>query len=363
MDEITSLEDIESIDELVDRIDSLNVSSNEKKSSINPEDEFWGHCSSLQIWAENDYNTNLLHGSLAFPLLAKLSSMGDPLAKKVFKKEVIRRLSSRYFPTVFRLIEAGYTFYFEYEVYEITFEEMQKKLNKEELKEIIEAEAGWSAGGGYLGNYEELEVKYSLNSEELEIFKEIESHIGRFIPSCNDTSIKGPFIYIENNKVILLALDNLNLTYIPECVGSLKNIERLRLGDNKLKQIPESIGNLKNLLNLSLHSNLLDSLPQSIKNLKKLDILLLSDNEFTEIPIDILFLENLEYLTLRKNKLSQIPKEITKLKNLERLELRYNNLTNIPKFISNLTSLKELYLYGNPLKEIPESVLHLVKSK
>ena len=35
---------------------------------ISPETEFWGHCSNLQAWAENNYNTRILHRNLAFPL-------------------------------------------------------------------------------------------------------------------------------------------------------------------------------------------------------------------------------------------------------------------------------------------------------
>ena len=202
----THLNDIESIDELVDKLKNLNVNSNLSKTELSPEDEFWGHCSSLQIWAENEYNTDLLHSSLAFPLLVKLSLLGDPLAKKLFKKEVIRRLSSGFFPTIYRLIEAGHTSKFELYDYEISFKNMRKKLSREDLKKIVQIEAEQSAGGGYLGNYEGLQLKYSLDSEKLKLIKEIESHIGRFLPYCSDTSIKGPFMHIENNKICRLVI-------------------------------------------------------------------------------------------------------------------------------------------------------------
>lgn len=61
--------------------------------SFAPEEEFWGHCSNLQMWAENDYDTHFLHRNLAFPLLRKLADLGDPLASIKFKEEIIYRAS------------------------------------------------------------------------------------------------------------------------------------------------------------------------------------------------------------------------------------------------------------------------------
>ena len=57
---------------------------------ISPIEEFWAHCSNLQVWCENDYDTSLIHSNLAFPLLKKLMEIGDPLARKVFKKELAK---------------------------------------------------------------------------------------------------------------------------------------------------------------------------------------------------------------------------------------------------------------------------------
>ncbi len=46
----------------------------------------------LQSWYENNYDTRLLHSNLAFPLLKKLTDIGDPLTKQVFKEEIAKRL-------------------------------------------------------------------------------------------------------------------------------------------------------------------------------------------------------------------------------------------------------------------------------
>jgi len=78
---------------------------------ITPEIEFWGHCSNLQAWVENQYATELLHRDIAFPLLKRLTDSGDKLAKKAFIEEIARRFASKN-PTVRQfLLEEGYLKY------------------------------------------------------------------------------------------------------------------------------------------------------------------------------------------------------------------------------------------------------------
>ena len=78
------------------------------KYEIDPETEFWGHCSNLQSWYKHDYDTRLLHSNLSFPLLKRLTKVGDPLANKVFKEEIAKRLASGYGTVIDYLTEEGY---------------------------------------------------------------------------------------------------------------------------------------------------------------------------------------------------------------------------------------------------------------
>ena len=48
----------------------------------------------LQVWAEMNYDTRILHRNLAFPLLKKLAQVGDPIAKKALKDEIAKRFLS-----------------------------------------------------------------------------------------------------------------------------------------------------------------------------------------------------------------------------------------------------------------------------
>ncbi len=102
-----------SIDEVVDDDDTRVF------VPISPEEEFWVHCSNLQAWAENNYNTALLHSNIAFPLLEELTRLGDPLAIRVFKDEVVKRLTSDHMPTVFYLLKHWYLDIFTEEEYDL----------------------------------------------------------------------------------------------------------------------------------------------------------------------------------------------------------------------------------------------------
>jgi len=86
-----SLQNIKTIDELYDISRKTLNKKDINVYQINPLDEFWAHCSNLQAWAENGYDTRLLHRNIAFPLLKRLTEVGDNTAKKVFKEEISKR--------------------------------------------------------------------------------------------------------------------------------------------------------------------------------------------------------------------------------------------------------------------------------
>jgi len=104
--EISHLDDIESIDEAAEQLG--HSTEKEEIAYIEPEVEFWGHCSNLQVWAENNYNTCLLQSELAFNLLKALVEAGDIKSKQVLKEEIVRRINSGYLPVAFYLISEDY---------------------------------------------------------------------------------------------------------------------------------------------------------------------------------------------------------------------------------------------------------------
>lgn len=95
IDDLEKFSEIESIDEVAEMLNwDVDEGQEGVVYDIPPETEFFGHCSNLQAWYEHGYNINLLHTNLAFPLLQKLTDIGDPLAKKVFREEIIKKIAS-----------------------------------------------------------------------------------------------------------------------------------------------------------------------------------------------------------------------------------------------------------------------------
>lgn len=108
IERIEDYQEIKSIDQAADMLGWKEEGQEGVESFIDLETEFWGHCSNLQTWYENNYDIRLLHSNLAFPLLKHLTHCGDPLAKKVFKEEIAKRIESGYLSVISYLIEENY---------------------------------------------------------------------------------------------------------------------------------------------------------------------------------------------------------------------------------------------------------------
>ncbi len=130
----TNMTKINSIDDAVEKFDRSfefpRVQGEIRK--INPKTLFWAHCSNLQVWFENNYNSSLIHSNLAFPLLKELAKAGDRIAKRVFKEEVAQRFESKNLSVIQFLLYNEYLDYLNKEELEIVLE--QTKVN---LRNII----------------------------------------------------------------------------------------------------------------------------------------------------------------------------------------------------------------------------------
>lgn len=128
VDKAEEFNEVESIDDVLENVgwkdEYLGVEQKMVKYGLLPEDEFFGHCSNLQVFYESNYDTKLLHRTLAFPLLKELTNNGDPIAKKVFKEEIVKRIENGNI-TVFK-----YLFIEEYIDY-LSIDELNATLNPE----------------------------------------------------------------------------------------------------------------------------------------------------------------------------------------------------------------------------------------
>lgn len=118
--------DINSIDELVDL--SPNIEEIDLKFlGVSKEVEFFGHCSNLQLWSENNYDTRLLHSNICFPLLNELCKQGSIKALSMYKKEITKRINSMYIPTIWYLIKNGYLEVFTSQEINVLLDEFKEK--------------------------------------------------------------------------------------------------------------------------------------------------------------------------------------------------------------------------------------------
>ncbi len=108
---IEKYDNINSIDEAADTLDHSLELTSQNPQIIDSRTEFWGHCSNLQAWYENKYDTRILHRNLAFPLLKKLADAGDRRAIRSFKEEIGRRFETGYPSVVLYLLEEGFLHY------------------------------------------------------------------------------------------------------------------------------------------------------------------------------------------------------------------------------------------------------------
>ena len=273
---VNDLNSIDSIDEASEKLSHILESYDDFESivTINPETQFWAHCSNLQAWYENEYDTRLLHSNLAFPLLKNLTEVGDPLAKKVFKEEVALRLESGYPPVIIFLIAKKYIDFLDRETFLLSV------LNEKDAFTILEIEKS-------------LGIK--LNAE-----------YGDFDSRDPDTNA---FLFLDR-KVLGLQLIDLNINLVFKHIVELEHIYVLILGGCNLTKLPCSIEKLKNLTYFDLGDNKLKSIPREIKKLPDLQEVYLGANNISDIQNIVEITENLEHLdrlSLRGNKIKILP--------------------------------------------------------
>ena len=321
VDEISSFDNIESIDEAVDKLGSVDDET-WRELDINPDMEFWAHCSNLQAWVESDYDTRLIHSNLAFPLLKKLYEVGDPLAKRVFKEEVIKRFKSGYPNVVHFLICEGYIdplsksernrafkdFNYEYLRCDVSYDSL--KL----LEYLIDLGAP---------KYAEIILKeqvFKLLKERIDPYVDVFTFLVNY--DLMRLFTKEELDSLQVKSLVLEDIFNIN---IPSEIGFLTSLEELYISsENTIITLPDTIGNLSSLKKLDLHSCDVDE----------------------KIPTTIAKLKSLKYLALPYY-LSYIPDWLRNLTNLEELDLSANNVKIVPECIKNLKQLKILGVHSS----------------
>jgi len=194
------------------------------------------------------------------------------------------------------------------------------------------------------------------------IFDELKGTIGT-IPLVEEIERETFGIKIDNDNIVGIGLFCCRLKALPESIGNLKSLQKLRLESNQLETLPESIGDLESLQELRLEENQIKTIPESIGKLSLLKELDLENNQLKTLPESIGNLKSLQELWLGDNQLKRLPESIGTLKSLKVLVLEGNQLKSLPESIGTLKSLQTLVLGNNPLRTLPESIGNLKSLK
>ncbi len=390
-DKIRNLDEIRSIDEATENSPVLTqIRYREPKYY---ESEFWGYCSNLQVWIENDYDTRLLHRTIAFPLLKKLTDVGDPKARKVFKEEIIKRFAIGYEPVRKFLRFERYLNYLEKE--ELKSLNIKPFLDEFRVNKyiILKLEKGISniyIDGVLFNQCKSLLFNtnpYKVNFGDIDSIDQVAQELGwtekegqeRMGYYIQDVSADDEF-WGYSSSLQAWAEDNYNPRLIHSTLAFPMLISLTKAGDRIARKaltedVKKRFSRINNsgvihLLNEGIleHINIEEikkisftriyedslSIPESIYTLTSLQNLFLMDNKLTTLSKSICKLTSLKKLNLSWNKLENLPESIGNLSSLETLNLACNKLVSLPESMSNLTSLRNLDLTGNRLMSLPD---------
>ena len=185
---------------------------------------------------------------------------------------------------------------------------------------------------------------------------------------------------------------------LPDCIGSLENLEILDLHGNAITEISSSLGRLSKLKTLNVSSNQLSSLPMEaifdlaiveinasrnrlcdsllpvnipqVPFLRNLDVSTNALLTISDVKVDFLALESLNVsnnriavlpdlsgwqeltiLNAEENKISEIPAGFTALKKLSSADFGNNSLLQLDEGIGSMDNLNSLNISNNPLRE------------
>ena len=244
--------EVETMDEIIESSEIIEGEDLEKYG-ITPLTEFWVHCSNLQVWAENDYNANFLETNLAFPLLKRLSEVGDIKAKRKLIDEIAHRYVYGSYNTKHYLEYEGFLNY-------LTMEELiVGGLNFEEsslLLDIIEYMKRLGITYDIVLSFDEDKVRHRLSpSERYLTIENGHVYVFEFDMSAESYHFFMKFSAFKGLRNLIIYLGDLEELTIDFSKVKLESIVGLEIYHQSLLEIPSKIFNIfPNLQYLKIYS-------------------------------------------------------------------------------------------------------------
>lgn len=214
VDKMEDLEDIESIEDAIKKLKSTEGSSRvDIEYDISPEEEFFAHCSNLQAWAENGYDSRILHYNLSFSLLEKIAEY-DLTAKIILKEEIAKRLKGRNKNVVKYIQEKNLDTYLPYNLL------LEDIVHPEDL-EILR------------------EIEVTLNKR---FYYYDHRETGLFIHPKSDYELSDNFFDVDdkNKRITFLKFQSPDINSIPDAVSKFTHLESIGFADfNNIIYLPK----------------------------------------------------------------------------------------------------------------------------
>jgi leucine-rich repeat protein SHOC2 len=130
-----------------------------------------------------------------------------------------------------------------------------------------------------------------------------------------------------------------------EKLGSLKDLQALKLSGNEIKDYPKSFADLSNLVYFATYNNQFRKFPPELKRYYNLTHLELSHTKIDSIPCEIAYLARLKTLKFTdSDTILCLPETFKYMKSLKELQIENCIMDSFPKQIFRLPSLTFLYL-------------------
>jgi Leucine-rich repeat (LRR) protein len=386
---IRKYETIDSIDEAAEKLNRSMEGRSAKTFEISPATEFWGHCSNIQAWVENNYDTRILHRNLAFPLLKRLTEVGDPIAKEVFKEEILSRLESGYPTVVSYLCARRYVDYLSDDELRYFCEDTNSNFIENLIRNTIQsATRGTAYIGSLVRKFQRItedhfknQLTKVLTHSDVDYYRgfarlinpsDLNKNVLRALIFNPDSILRNFYIRCKGKDYFVkysltLNLCNKGIQDISEIKGlhRLKELKVLDLRNNNISEI-KGLGNLVNLRRLRISGNPIpnklleelggiDRLGKAKKPQKFVEYCRAKGVELSEYVIakgkkhEVIN----KWLVLRDLGLKAISEidGLDNIKELEMMDLSQNQITDI-NGIENIKSIKILNLQDNLLEDI-----------
>ncbi|OBS27329.1 hypothetical protein FPOA_01272 [Fusarium poae] len=184
----------------------------------------------------------------------------------------------------------------------------------------------------------------------------------RKLPPSLSRANKLTFLDVANNRIeqlehaelnaltgmLKMNLANNRLKHLPSYFGAYQSLRSLNISSNFLDKFPTFLCGLPSLVDLDLSFNAIATIPQEIGSLRNLEKLLITNNRLTHaVPATFGQLVSLRELDIKYNGISSID-IISELPKLEILSADHNCVS---AFVGQFESLRQLKLNSNPLNK------------